>query len=98
MLSGFVVLSVSLTRKYHYCSKREEISYLVMEAGAWYSDQGKLFQVGRVQTAGANGASWGVGAQQNAAVAGGWTPVTYHTPFADDMVSALTQVQTYVRE
>ena len=78
--------------------KREEISYLVMEAGAWYSDQGKLFQVGRVQTAGANGASWGVGAQQNAAVAGGWTPVTYHTPFADDMVSALTQVQTYVRE
>jgi hypothetical protein len=58
----------------------EEIHYLVLEAGTWYTDQGKMFQVGRLQSSGANGATIDVGAQRNSGLAGGWTQVTYHTP------------------
>ena len=73
----------------------EEIHYMVLEAGTWYTDEGRMMQIGRLMSSGANGAAMGVGGQTDASLAGGWSTVTYHMPFADDMVSAITQVQTY---
>ena len=65
----------------------EEIHYIVLEAGAWYTDQGKLFQVGRLPSAGGR-RSYDSGGGRD--LAGGWTQVTYHLPFADDMVCLTT--------
>ena len=59
---------------------------------------GKLFQVGRLQSAGSNNAGsynqYSGRTTMNAGLAGGWSTVTYHQPFADDLVSAITQVQS----
>jgi hypothetical protein len=73
----------------------EEIHWMVLESGSWYTDEGTLFQAGHIQIGGANVGEIDQGGSEKADLAGGWMPITYHTPFPDDNVAVLTQVQTY---
>ena len=67
----------------------EELPWLVMESGTWYTDGGNMIQVGRVDTTGAAGTgAVNVGTD-------GFKPVNYHVPFPDSDVAVITQVQTY---
>ena len=67
----------------------EELPWLIMESGTWYTDSGKLIQVGRVDAIGAAGAD-ALHAQPN-----GFKPVNFHVPFENSDVAVIPQVQTY---
>lgn len=67
----------------------EELPWLVMESGTWYTDGGKMIQVGRVDAVGATGTG-AVNAQSD-----GFRPVNFHVPFPDSDVAVVPQVQTY---
>ena len=69
--------------------KEEELPWLVMESGTWYTDGGKIIQVGRVDAIGAAGAS-ALSAGPN-----GFKAVNFHVPFPNSDVAVIPQVQTY---
>ena len=55
----------------------ETVPYLVMEAGTWYTDAGKMIQVGRAAAAGSDQAGnvfVGNGGQATMSTAGGFVP------------------------
>ena len=86
----------------------EEVAYLVLDAGTWFTDDGKMIQVGRLPVSGvdtsttccqpggnpAGTTSCCIGSGEGI-LTGGWSDVTFHVPFPDDEVAIFTQVQTY---
>ena len=86
----------------------EEVPWLVLDAGTWFTDDGKMIQVGRLPISGADTsttccipggnpagtASCCIGTGEGI-LTGGWSDVTFHVPFPDDEVAIFTQVQTY---
>ena len=58
---------------------------------SWFTDEGKLFQVGRLPSSGSNNGGYNTGGGDD--LAGGWTQVQYHMSFVDDMISAISMVQ-----
>ena len=81
----------------------ETIPYLVIEAGTWYTDGGRMIQAGRVTASGADTSQTCCSASDSSCCVGSsqgtvgkdFTDVPFHTPFPDNDVSIITQVQTY---